>query len=309
MTKHPSGSSFFFDRVVLGYPKTVILCVLIAVVFLMFQARHFRLDASAETLVLENDEDLQYSRLIRSRYGEQDFLILTYTPRDDLLSEKTLASIGQLRNDLKSLDNVVSVLSILDVPLLESPPVALKELSSDLPTLETPTVDRELARTELRESPLYKNLLVSSDLKTTALLVDLAEDEVFYDLLERRNDLRQKKVFRKLTLPEHAELRRVTEQFRQHRDKMRQQRHMDILKIRAIMNNYRNDADLFLGGVSMIADDMISFIKNDLKVFGLGVLIFLTLMLFIIFRRIRWIYLPILCCMVSAICMISYLCS
>ncbi len=307
MTKHPSGSSFFFDRVVLGHPKTVILCVLIAVVFLVFQARHFRLDASAETLVLENDEDLQYSRLIRSRYGEQDFLILTYTPRDDLLSEKTLASIGQLRNDLKSLDNVTSVLSILDVPLLESPPVAIKELSGDLPTLETPTVDRELARCELRESPLYKNLLVSSDLKTTALLVDFAEDEVYYDLLEHRNDLRQKKVFRKLTLPEHAELRRVTEQFRQHRDKMRQQRHMDILKIRAIMNNYHNDADLFLGGVSMIADDMISFIKNDLNIFGIGVLLFLIIALGIIFRRLRWVSLPILFCLVSVICMTGLL--
>ena len=307
MTKHPSGSSFFFDRVVLGHPKTVILCVLIAVGFLMFQARHFRLDASAETLVLENDEDLEYSRLIRSRYGEQDFLILTYTPRDNLLSEKTLGIIGRLRGDLKSLDSVTSVLSILDVPLLESPPVTLKELSGDLPTLETPTVDRELARTELRESPLYKDLLVSPDLKTTALLIDFAEDEVFYDLLERRNDLRQKKASRKLTLPEHAELGRVTEQFRQHRDKMRQHRHMDILKIRAIMNNYREDADLFLGGVSMIADDMISFIKNDLNIFGIGVLLFLIIALGIIFRRFRWVCLPILFCLVSVICMAGLL--
>jgi predicted RND superfamily exporter protein len=273
----------------------------------MFQARHFRLDASAETLVLENDEDLHYSRLIRSRYGEQDFLVLTYTPGDDLFSEKTLAGIGRLRNDLKSLDNVKSVLSILDVPLLESPPVSLKELSGDLPTLETPTVDRELARTELQESPLYKNLLVSYDLKTTALLIDFVEDQVYYDLLERRNELRQKKASGSLSLPENAELGRVTEQFRQHRDKTRRQRHMDILMIRAIMNNYRGDADLFLGGVSMMADDMISFIKNDLQIFGIGVLLFLVIALGIIFRRIRWVSLPILFCLVSVICMAGML--
>jgi predicted RND superfamily exporter protein len=307
MTKNPSGASLFFDRVVLGHPKTVILCVLIAVVFLMFQARHFRLDASAETLVIENDEDLRYSRLINSRYGEQDFLVLTYTPRDDLLSDKSLASIGQLRNNLKSLDNVTSVLSILDVPLLESPPIPLKELSGDLPTLETPTVDIKLARTELRESPLYKNLLVSSDLKTTALLINFTEDEVFYNLLERRNELRQKKSAWKLTPPEHTELNRVTEQLRQHRDKMRQQRHMDILRIRSIMNNYRANADLFLGGVSMIADDMVSFIKNDLNIFGIGVLLFLIIALGIIFRRIRWVCLPILFCLVSVICMAGLL--
>ena len=150
MTKHPSGASFFFDRVVLGHPKTVILFVLIAVSFLMYQAQNFRLDASAETLVLENDEDLRYSRLIRSRYGEQDYLILTYTPKDDLLSDETLARIGRLRRDLELLENVKSVLTILDVPLLESPPIPFKELSGDLPTLESPTVDRELARTELQ---------------------------------------------------------------------------------------------------------------------------------------------------------------
>ena len=307
MTKHPSGSSFFFDRVVLGHPKTVILCGLIAVGFLTFQARHFRLDASAETLVLENDKDLQYSRLIRSRYGEQEFLVLAYTPGDDLFSKKTLGSIGRLRDDLKSLDNVSSVLSILDVPLLESPPISLKELSGDLPTLETPTVDKELARTELRASPLYKNLLVSSDLKTTALLIDFAEDEVYYDLLERRNELRQKKASGSLSLPEHAELSRVTEQFRQHRDKMRQQRHIDILTIRAIMNNYSADADLFLGGVSMIANDMISLIKNDLNIFGIGVLLFLIIVLGIIFRRIRWVFFPILFCILSVMCMVGLL--
>ena len=307
MTKDPSLSSFFFGRVVLGHPKTVILCGLIAVGFLLFQARHFRLDASAETLVLENDKDLQYSRLISSRYGEQEFLVLTYTPRDDLLSKKTLDRIGRLRDDLKSMDNVSSVLSILDVPLLESSPVSLKVLSGDFPTLETPTVDRELARVELRESPLYENLLVSSDLKTTALLIDFAEDEVYYDLLERRDELRQKKASGSLSLPEHAELSGVTEQFRQYRDKMRQQRYKDILTIRAIMNNYSADADLFLGGASMIANDMISLIKNDLNIFGIGVLLFLIIVLGIIFRRKRWVFLPILFCLVSVICMVGLL--
>jgi predicted RND superfamily exporter protein len=285
----------------------VILCGLIVVGFLSFQARHFRLDASAETLVLENDKDLQYSRLIRSRYGEQELLVLTYTPKDDLLSKKTLDRIGRLRDDLKSLENVSSVLSILDVPLLENSPVSLKELSGDLPTLETPTVNRELARTELRESPLYKNLLVSSDLKNTALLINFAEDKVYYDLLERRNELRQRKISGSLSLPEHIELSRVTEQFRQHRDKTRQQRHLDILLIRAIMNNYRADADLFLGGVSMIADDIKTFIKNDLNIFGIGVLLFLIIALGIIFRRVRWVCLPILFCLVSVMCMVGLL--
>ena len=307
MTKHHSVAPFFFDRVVLGHPKTVILCVLVVVGFLGFGARGFRLDASAETLVLENDEELRYARMISSRYGQDDFLVLTYTPRDNLFSPETLTTLARLRDDLQSLEGVSSVLSILDVPLLESPPISLKELTGDLPTLDSPTVDRNLARIELRRSPLYRNLLVSSDLQTTALLVYLSDDDVYRDLLEQRNELQQKKVSGSLTPKERAELKSVVEQFRQHRDEMRRRRHQLIISIRTKMNNYRRDAELFLGGVSMIADDMITFIKNDLKVFGIGVLLFLILMLFIIFRRIRWICLPLLCCVVSVICMMGLL--
>ena len=307
MTKHHSVAPFFFDRVVLGHPKTVILCVLIVVGFLGFGARGFRLDASAETLVLENDEDLRYSREISSRYGQQDFLVLTYTPGDDLFSPETLTTLARLREDLRSLESVSSVLSILDVPLLESPPVSLKELTGELPTLESPTTDMNMAKIEFQNSPLYQNLLVSSDLKTTALLVYLSGNDAYRDLLERRNELQQKKESGSLTPTERAELKGVVEQCRQHKDEMRRRRHQDITAIRNIMDNYRRDAELFLGGVSMIADDMITFIKNDLKVFGIGVLLFLVLMLFIIFRRIRWICLPLLCCVVSVICMIGLL--
>ena len=307
MTKHHSVVQLFFDRVVLQHPRAVIICVLAAVGFLGFQARGFRLDASTETLVLENDKDLRYSRLISSRYGQHNFLALTYTPRGDLFSEKTLATLGQLRDDLLSLENVLSVVSILDVPLLESPPVSLKELTSELPTLESPGVEKELARNEFRDSALYQNLLLSSDMQTTALLISFSDDDVYRDLLERRNELREKKASGTLTLAERVELKRVVEQTRQQKDKSRRRRHQDIASIRAIMDGYCQDAELFLGGIGMIADDMITFIKNDLKVFGIGILLFLVFMLGVIFRRKRWIFLPTLCCVVSAVCMVGLL--
>jgi len=307
MTKSHSVVQSFFDSVVLKYPRTVILFVFAIVAFFAFQAKHFRLDASMETLVLENDENLRYARLISSRYGQQNFLVLTYAPRGDLFSEKTLATLARLRDDLRSIERVLSVRSIMDVPLLESPPVSLKELTAELPTLDSSTVDVNLAKIELRESPLYRNLLLSPDAHTTALLINFPVDDVYSDLLEQHNELQQKKAYGSLTSVESAELNRVVEQFRQQRDKIRQQEHEDILAIRTIMDKYSLDADLFLGGVNMIADDMITFIKNDLKVFGLGVLLLLILALGIIFRRMRWICLPMLCCMVSAVCMIGLL--
>ncbi len=337
MTRNPSSltrtmenggslTRIFFDRLVLQHPCAVLLGMAAVVGCLAFGVKDFRLDASAETLVLEHDEDLQYARLIGSRYGQSDLLVLTYTPKCDLFSQESLATLARLRDDLKSIRHVSSVLSILDVPLLENRPVSPSTSSlplegaapsgarrisagpsADLLTLESPTVDKEPARNELRDSPFAQNLLLSPDLRTTALLITLPSDQTYYDLTERRGELRQKKAAGLLAQPERAELRRLDKQVWQRRDQIRRQSHQDILAIRAIMDRYRRDAELFLGGVSMIADDMITFIKSDLKIFGVGVLFFLVLMLGVIFRRVRWILLPTLCCVVSVVCMVGLL--
>ncbi len=297
----------FFDKVVLKRPGFVILCLLAVVIFLGYNAKDFKLDASAETLVLENDKDLRYSRLISSRYGEHDYLLMTYAPQDDLFSDKVLEKLTRLRDELRQLERVSSVVSILDVPLLESPPVQVKELAGNIKTLESLTAAIKLVRMEFKESPLYQNLLVSPDLKTTALQINFIIDEVYQDLLARRDHFREKQAFGRLSAAEVAEFKRVAKQFKQHRNKMKKIRHQDIAAIRAIMDKYRQDDELFLGGVSMIADDLIGFIKNDLKIFGLGVLFFLIVTLSIIFRKMRWIFLPMLCCAFSAISMIGLL--
>ncbi|MBN2315215.1 MAG: MMPL family transporter, partial [Sedimentisphaerales bacterium] len=303
MEKRSPLALFFFDRIVLQHPRLILFCLLAVVIFLCFQARKFRLDASAETLVLENDEDLRYSRLISSRYGQNDFLVLTFTPKSDLFSDESLNTLARLRDDLESLEHVSSVLTLLDVPLLENPPVSLKELSSDLPRLTSPGIDKELARKELRNSPFSQDLLLSADAQTTALLINLSNKNSHHDPNSSQAETTSGSGLR----AERAQLKREADQIRVQRDHARRRRHQDILAIRAIMDNYRRDAELFLGGVSMIADDMITFIKNDLKTFGVGVLLFLLIMLGIIFRRIRWVLLPMLCCVVSVLCMIGLL--
>ncbi len=305
--KDRSLAQSLFDRVILGHPKSVLACLLVAIVFFGFGARHFRLDASTETLILENDEDLKYARMVDARYGSGDFLVLTFTPKEDLFSDRTLALLARLRDDLKGLGVAESVLTILDVPLLESPPIPLKELGSTTRTLESPDVDKALARKEMTQSPLYQDLLVSRDLKTTAILFTFPRDERYAELVQQRNALHEKRAAGSLTEAERIELKAVTQEFAQYRDEGRRQRHDNILAIRSIMGRYRQDGTLFLGGVSMIADDMISFIKNDLRVFGTAVFLLLVLTIAVIFRRVYWVLLPMLVCAVSVVCTVGLL--
>jgi len=297
----------FYDKVILKRPGITVLCLLAVVSFLGFQAMDFKLDASAETLILQTDEDLQYSRLINTRYGGHDYLLITYTPENDLFSDKSLEKLARLRDELKQLERVSSVTSILDAPLLESPPLPLTEMVSNINTIESPTVDRKLARIEFGTSPLYKNLLVSPDLKTTALQIRFRTDNAYQELLARSEHFREKKTHALLTESEHAEFIKIAQELQQHRQKRKKIRHEEIAEIRAIMEKHRQDTELFLGGVSMIADDLIKFIKNDLKTFGFGVPFLLVIILGIIFKRKRWILLPMLCCAFSAISMMGLL--
>ena len=307
MTKPHPFLTAFYDKLILQHPGIVIFCILAAIAFLGYKARDFKLDASAETLLLETDKDLRYSRMIKSRYGGYDYLLMTYAPRSDLFSDEALADLARLKQELMQLTSVSSVVTILDIPLLESPPVPVKELISNLQTLQSPTVDRKLARVELQNSPLYRNLLVSPDLKTTAIQINFWTDVIYASLIARRDRFLTKRTAGPLKPEEIAEFKRITAELQKSREERKEIRHQDITRIRAIMDSHRQEAQLFLGGISMIADDLISFIKKDLKVFGIGVLFFLIVALGFIFRSKRWVILPILCCAFSAVAMMGLL--
>jgi hypothetical protein len=297
----------FFERVVIKRPIPVLLCLLIILSFLAYYAKDFRLDASAETLMLQNDKALAFSRMVADRYQVKDFLVVTVTPRGDLFSDAELKRLAGLQSELTAVPGVASIFSILDAPLLQSPPVPLRDLTKNIRTLQSPKVDRKLARVEFQTSPLYRNLIVSPDLKSTALILYLRTDKRYQRLLDRRNALRSKRETIGLTADEGERYKAVQAEFRRYHDRMRKERHQTILAIRRIMSRYQDHAKLFLGGVSMIADDMISFIKRDLETFGVGIFLFLIITLWVIFRRLRWVLLPMLCCILSALAMIGIL--
>ncbi len=297
----------FYIRYILNRPIIVIIVLLGVFSYLGYNAKHFRIDASADSLILENDKDFKYYRKISKTYGSHSYMFVTYKPKGDLLSPETLSKLSSLRGELREIKRVSSVLTILDVPLLRNPPVPIKELISNIKTLENPEVDLQLARTEIADSPIYKELLVSTDMKMTALMVHFAEDAEYDWIVSRRGDLRQKLSEKTIIPAERVELEQLKRDYRVCKIRMDKERHSDIAAVRGIMDGYRQDAELFLGGISMITDDLITFVKKDLKVFGIGIVIFLIVALGVIFRKICWVFLPILCCTLSVLSMIGIL--
>ncbi len=299
---------WFYNRILFKHPVIVLVCFFLVLGALAINARNFQIEASAETLIDQTDEKYLYFQEIIDRYGFEDFVFITYTPYDaDLLSREVLSSIDQLRDEVSALEGIESVMSILDVPLFESPPRPLAEMIRDLWTLRDPEIDMEMAREEFITSPLYRNLLVSPDFETTAMQINFRPDEKYEALWDRQQEYREILRQRSLTPEEEQAFSETERQLRRQRSIMEEERHHDIQQIRALMVRYEADAELFLGGISIIADDLMSFIRSDLRVFSGAVLAFLIIVLGIVFRQFRWVALPILCCAFSVTAMMGLL--
>jgi predicted RND superfamily exporter protein len=296
-----------YDRLILNRPAWTLAAVALVVVFFAWHVPDFRLDASADSLVLEHDEALDYYRSIRARYGSDDYLIVTFSPDEGLFTDAVLADLGAFRDELARMSNVESVMSLLDVPLIRSPPIGLTGLGEAIPTLESPATDRALARREFLASPLYRDLIISSDGQTTALEIRFRRDEMWQQLLNERNALREKLLQSGLSARERGALDQVSDQFDTHSRKLQARQSRDIAEVREIIDRFRVNAEIHLGGVPMIVSDSMDFIRHDLRTFGIGVLGFLILILAAAFRRPRWVFLPMLACAATCVITVGFL--
>lgn len=291
----------FFDNIILKHPIRILIALFLGVSILAFYATKLEIDASSETLLLDDDKDLKFYREVHQRYHSPDFLLVTFKPEEDLLSKKSLKTIKDISNEFEKLDRVTNVTSILNVPLLESPVQELTKLLDGVRTLENSKVDKTLVKKEFLSSELYKNSLVSPDFKTTSIVVNLKDDKKYFEILYKRNTLLAKKREGSASKEELKQLKIVSKEFKEYRDQLREKDHKSVQQVRKIVEEYQNRGQLFLGGVTMIADDIIGFVKNDLLIYGTTLIIILILVLWIIFRQIIWIILPLIICTLSVI--------
>jgi len=295
------------ERFVLHNPGIVLtICAFLVAVFGWY-AQDFSLDATADSLTLEHDADLRYYRMVRARYGSDDYLVVTFSPRQALFDEEVLRTLSHLRSELRALPGVESVTSILDVPLIKSPPVDIRKIANGVRRLDDESVDRAMAREELLNSDLYRELIISADARTTALRVDLKQDQHYLTLRTTRDELRQKAFQGSLSADEAEQLAAVSAKFDQVSRSLLGAEQATIRGVRNVLKNYRQTASLHIGGVPMIVADSIDFIRHDLLVFGGAVISFLIVILLVAFRQPRWALLTLVNCLATTIVMLGIL--
>ena len=296
-----------YKNIIINYSKLTLLVLVLILCTFGYFSKDFKLDASSDTLLLENDPDLKYLREVNNRYGSKDFLVLTYTPKENLINETTIANLTNLKNDLSDLNWVNNVLTILDVPLLKNNEDSITERIKNFKTLSSENVDKERGFKEIINSPIYKEFVISNDGKTTGILVYIKPDEKIKALIKRKNDYLDKKALGKLTAEEKKNYSRFLKEYDIYKKSYNKKNHQNINEIRAVIEKHKDTAKIHLGGIPMIADDMMTYIKNDIVVFGAGVFIFIVCTLWFVFRNLFWVFVPLLSCFFSVLIMVGFL--
>jgi predicted RND superfamily exporter protein len=275
--------SNLYQNTVLKNPKSIFILLIIALLSFGYFTKDFRLDASSETLLIDGDPDLTYLEEVNKRYGSKKFLILTYSPNEGMITESSTNNLLSLKYKIQSLDWVHNVVTLLDIPLLNNSEASLQERLENFKTLKDEDVDKERGFKEILNSPVFRNFVISEDGNTSGIIVYIKENDL--------KDIENK----------------TQKEIEDYKDALKKKNHENILQIREIIKTYDDVGKIYLGGIPMIADDMMSFIKSDIIVFGLGVLLFIIITLWLVFKRLIWIIVPISSCFFSVIIMTGLL--
>ncbi len=275
--------SNIYKNIILKNPKTVLIFIILTALFFGYNSKDFRLDASSETLLIEGDPDLKYLQEINEKFGSKDFLVLTLTPNESIISDNIINNILSLKYKIQSLDWVHNVITILDIPLLDSSDEPLMDRIKNYRTLKDENIDRERGFNEIASSPVFKNFVISEDKTTTGIIVNIKSTEANAKQFKSKKELQT------------------------YKDKLKEKNHNNILEIREIIKSFSEIGKIHLGGIPMIADDMMTFIKSDIFTFGIGVFLFIVLTLWYVFRKFIWILIPISSCFLSVLIMTGFL--
>ena len=275
--------SHLYQNTVLKNPKSIFVLLLVTLLSFGYFSKDFRLDASSETLLIEGDPDLEYLKEVTERYGSKEFLIITYSPNQGMVTESSINNLLSLKYKIQSLDWVDSVITLLDIPLLSNSEAPLQERLESFKTLKDEGVDAERGFDEILNSPVFRNFVISEDGKTSGIIVYIKKDEL--KNIEKKNK----------------------SEIEAYKDALKRKNHENITQIRDVIDGYQDIGKIYLGGIPMITDDMMSFIKSDIIFFGLGVLLFIIATLWFVFRKLIWIIIPISSCFFSVLIMTGLL--
>ena len=299
--------SKIYRTIIIDFSKISILLICSVLAYFLYFSKDFKLDASSDSLLLESDKDLKYLREVNERYGTKDYLVLTYSPISSFTDEETIINLQFLKSKIEKLNWVDRVITVIDVPLLKSSDEPLMERLKNYKTLSYPEIDKERGFKEIINSPIYKDYVISADGKTSGIVVYLKEDQKLKEIIKTKNSFSNLELEGNLNKSQKKDRDIFNKEYDEYKNIYNQKNHQNITEIRQVIKKYAENAEIHLGGLPMITDDMMTFVQSDIVVFGIGVFIFIIITLWLIFKKIKWVVIPLLGCVFSVGTMVGIL--
>ena len=279
-----------------SHPFTGIIIVAVIVGIFGIGATNFSIDASAESLLLDDDPDLRTLRELTDEYGSSDFLAVTISPDGGGLQAKTIERMRELQDELSVLEKVSSVNSIDNAIVYPDERLSLADAFDALKFVNQLSAEEVLGVIDqLRVNPFFQDQLISSDGKVLALFVTLKAGETSAALIQERYEIQDREQAGTSEPSDSKRNSQINFEIQQINERNVETSAKNLYEIRSIISKYSDIGEIRLVGPSMIIVDMVESLQRDISVFGIAVFIIFVLMLLILLRRILWMLIPIAC--------------
>ena len=292
-----------FIKAILKKPIVTLAFILAVIAGLSINIQYINIDASPDSLLLDSDPDLEFYREVHREYGSDEYIIVGFQPNADLYQQQTIDFIQQLTEELKTATGISGVNSITNVPLLQQPRSQDEDGVSNFQNLINPNVDIASAEKEFATSPIYSSNLVSLDTKSTAIKVDIQKNQELVSLIQQKYVVLDQ--LSNLNIEDNQELTDLLSDINVQIPIQRaiiNQRYKDALEdIRETLSKHQSQGKFYLAGAPLIANDIKTFIYNDIRIFGITMIAIMVIVLFLFFRRLSWVLLSLVCAFLNVL--------
>jgi len=282
----------------MSYTKIFLLIISIIILTIcIFFSKDFRIDSSSDTLIQKNDQSFKYYQYYNEIFPSKKFLVLA-VKSSKKINEEYIESLNLLNSNIKKIKNINSTFSIVDAPILLLNNLSLSDLTSrEMININNSKDNLNLILKEFSTSPLYKDQIINIDQNISSIIIYIKDDQKLKKL--------KKKI--EIALSEKIDNSKLLSEYREEKNRYDSKNKILINEIRSVINNHNNKYQYFLGGIDMISNDTIDFVKNDIVVFSFAVLFLIIIVLLIIYRDIKWVIIPLLSTIYSVLLMFGFL--
>ena len=268
-----------------------ILFALILISIAIYFTKDVRLDASSDTLIMKNDKTYEYFEFYNKIFPSKNFLVLAVKSIKKI-DENYINNINKLKSEINKLDNIDSTFSIVDAPILLSNNLKIADLNNNkIINLNNTDQNINIILEEFSKSPIFKDQLINVNKNVSSIII----------YIKKNNKYENIKLKKKTLDKDLKNLKKINQEYNFEKIKNNELKKEIIANIRNIINNKNDNYEYFLGGIDMISTDTISYVKNDIIIFSIAVIIFIIFVLFVIYREIKWVFIPL----ITSICSLT----